>query len=245
MSLLLYWVALIDGKCCCVRTSMRITYVHKHIHIYTYSWMYYTISMIIHIYIDTYHLDVCIHTYIRIFFLLVRNEFSGRVSRPMAASSPAVKSPRSTRSRWRRTLKPPAIGKTFSQPGLRRQQIDLRQRQGKLEFIKHQIEEWWCFFLNLVTFLFFGFFFGDPCNHTVVKPLFWGACTDALTIITLEVPLNMNMSCFHPKMSRNSSPFRDLGVFTERSEAMKEGSLDALLAGIHMAIAFLACHGTT
>lgn len=26
---------------------------------------------------------------------------------------------------------------------------------------------------------------------------------------------------------------------------MKEGSLDALLAGIHMAIAFLACHGTT
>lgn len=36
---------------------------------------------------------------------------------------------------------------------------------------------------------------------------------------------------------------RDLGV--ERSEAMKEGSLDALLAGIHMAVAFLACHGTT
>ena len=38
---------------------------------------------------------------------------------------------------------------------------------------------------------------------------------------------------------------RDLGILEQRQEAMKEGSLDALLCGIHLAMAFLACHATT
>lgn len=51
---------------------------------------------------------------------------------------------------------------------------------------------------------------------------------------------------FEPNMLRQNfsqSGLRDLGMIDERKEAAKEGNLDGLLAGIHMAVAFLACHG--
>lgn len=153
MSLLLYWVALIDGKCCCVRTSMRITYVHKHIHIYTYSWMYYTISMIIHIYIYWYISFRCLYTYLYPYFFPPCSQWIFRKGlSPNGGIFSSSEVTQKHKEQMEKDFEATSHRQNFSQPGLRRQQIDLRQRQGKLEFIKHQIEEWWCFFWTLLLF---------------------------------------------------------------------------------------------